>query len=506
MAISLSCGLGSRDNLQRTFAQRYASDGTPRGGVLQVGATPTANNHYDPTVAMDVNGNFVITWSFYQTNFAEVLYAQRFNAMGESQGEDFRVTTTADGGRYISSVAMDINGNFVIAWTDNGSRGGYGIRARRYTSDGTSQGTEFRINKVANGEQKQVSVAMTASGNFVIAWVNYGGGNDIYARRFMANGTPQGDEFLVNTTTTDDQDSSRVAMDADGGIVIVWTNYSRTNGGRDVYARRFAADGSGQGAEFRVNPLKQSQQEHPSVAMNGNGNFVIVWTDARATVNSNSDWDVYAQRFVNGISLAPDADAYVQGASTTRATNYGAATEMQVKRTYNVNTGRGRRGFLRFDTSSVTGDITNARLRLYARLSDPGLPPTPMIVQKVMDTAWEELGVTWDTQPIVESPTALAQITVADAKGQYYEFDLTEFIRADARRAGVPLAYASSTWSGRAQAARSIQSSTRKRRRIIVRNSSSSNKPSRHKVAAATDETRKSRASIKARLFPFHAR
>jgi hypothetical protein len=55
-------------------------------------------------------------------------------------------------------------------------------------------------------------------------------------------------------------------------------------------------------------------------------------------------------------TLAPVADAWVQGADAFRNTNYGASTEMQIKRTLNPGAGRGRRGFLRFDTSGVTGE------------------------------------------------------------------------------------------------------------------------------------------------------
>jgi hypothetical protein len=135
------------------------------------------------------------------------------------------------------------------------------------------------------------------------------------------------------------------------------------------------------------------------------------------------------------VALTPAADTWVQGADAFRNTNYGLTAEMQVKRTLNPGAGRGRRGFLRFDTASVAGEVTRARLRIYARLTDANLPATPMIVQKVIDTAWSETAMTWNNQPAVESFNALSQIVVAGASGQYYEFDLTDFIRAE-RAAG----------------------------------------------------------------------
>jgi hypothetical protein len=135
------------------------------------------------------------------------------------------------------------------------------------------------------------------------------------------------------------------------------------------------------------------------------------------------------------LRIAPVADTYVQGATTSRDTNYGATAEMQVKRTLNPGSGRGRRGFLKFDMSNVVGAVRSARLRVFARLTDPSLPQTRMIVQKVTDTAWDEMTMTWNNQPDVASPDALAQITVAGAAGQYYEFDLTAFLQQE-RAAG----------------------------------------------------------------------
>jgi hypothetical protein len=134
-------------------------------------------------------------------------------------------------------------------------------------------------------------------------------------------------------------------------------------------------------------------------------------------------------------AFTPVADAYAQGADAFRNTNYGASTEMQVKRTLNPGSGRGRRAFLKFDLSSVTGAITSAKLRVFARLTDAALQPTPMIAQGVADTAWSEATITWNNQPGVVSPAALASITVAGAAGQWYEIDLTNYVNQE-RAAG----------------------------------------------------------------------
>lgn len=167
------------------------------------------------------------------------------------------------------------------------------------------------------------------------------------------------------------------------------------------------------------------------VGIASGGVITATATDAQGNTSEFSACRAVTNSGGNTTTLTPSADAWVQGADAFLNTNYGADTQLQVKRTLNPGSGRGRRGFLRFDTSALAGNITSARLRIFARLTDANLPPTGMIIQKVTDTLWDELGVTWNNQPVVASPNALAQITVAGAVGQYYEFDLTAFIQQE---------------------------------------------------------------------------
>lgn len=134
------------------------------------------------------------------------------------------------------------------------------------------------------------------------------------------------------------------------------------------------------------------------------------------------------------VTLTPTADTYVVGADANRNTNYGAGVEMQVKRTLNPGAGRGRRMYLKFDLAGVTTSVRGARLRLFAHLSDSSLANVPLRIQKVADagTFWDEMTMTWNTQPDVASPNPIANdVLVLDSTGRYYEYDLTSFIQAE---------------------------------------------------------------------------
>ena len=66
-------------------------------------------------------------------------------------------------------------------------------------------------------------------------------------------------------------------------------------GNRDIYAQRFARDGTPSGYNFKVNDDPQSaNQYYPSVSMAHTGQFVITWEDWR-----NGNPDIYIQCFTN---------------------------------------------------------------------------------------------------------------------------------------------------------------------------------------------------------------
>jgi hypothetical protein len=188
------------------FAQRYNSAGAPLGAFFQVN-TFTTSDQLIPAVAMDADGDFVIVWdSFEQDGSYYGVYAQRYNAAGVPQGSEFRVNTRTSADQFDASVAMDADGDFVITWTSDYQDGSYfGVYAQRYNAAGTKQGGEFRVNTTTADEQFEPAVAMDAAGDFVIAWTSYDQDGDYYgayAQRYNAAGVAQGNEFRVNTYNT----------------------------------------------------------------------------------------------------------------------------------------------------------------------------------------------------------------------------------------------------------------------------------------------------------------
>jgi hypothetical protein len=97
---------------------------------------------------------------------------------------------------------------------------------------------------------------MDADGDFVIAWQSFaqdGSNYGVYAQRYNAAAVPQGTEFRVNTHVSDRQESPSVAMDGQGNFAVLWQSNLQDGAQRGVYGQAYNAAGIAQGGEFRVN-------------------------------------------------------------------------------------------------------------------------------------------------------------------------------------------------------------------------------------------------------------
>lgn len=288
------------------FAQRFRADGSAAGGEFQVNSLAAANQQYS-TVSMDPDGDFVITWSTLANEVDNLgVFARRYNAAGVPQGEEFRVSPDNPAFQRLSVSALDGDGNLVVAWSELDPAGGddaaSNVRARLFNADGVALGPAFQVNSTTGDLQRQASVARNERGQFVVVWRSReqdGDTDGVFARVYAADGTPLTGELQINQSTTGQQIRATVAMAPSGEFVVTWYNQLIGDSGgaivpREVYARRFAADGTPLGDEFRVNTTTAGDQRFPSIAMNQAGDFVVAWASFQ---QDTSDWGIYAQAF-----------------------------------------------------------------------------------------------------------------------------------------------------------------------------------------------------------------
>ena len=226
--------------------QRQLLSASAVGDEQQVNTFTTGNQQTNLTgqggsMAMDSVENYVIVWSSAaRDGSGSGVYAQRYSAAGVAQGGEFQVNTTTTSDQTNATVAMNASGAFVVTWTNTGQDGSdTGIHAQIYSSAGVVQGANLLVNTTTTGNPFNSTVAIDTAENFVAAWVSAGqdgGGNGIYAKRFDSAGAVQVSEFRVNTTTANDQANSTIAMDSTGNCVVVWQSNLQDGSGNSIYA------------------------------------------------------------------------------------------------------------------------------------------------------------------------------------------------------------------------------------------------------------------------------
>ena len=91
--------------------------------------------------------------------------------LGIGQWDDIQVNVYTDFDQYLSSIASESDGDFVVVWQDVVQDGGYdGIFARRFSSAGQPLTLELAINGATVGPQRGPAVAMDGDGDFVVSW------------------------------------------------------------------------------------------------------------------------------------------------------------------------------------------------------------------------------------------------------------------------------------------------------------------------------------------------
>ncbi|MCU0429182.1 MAG: cadherin domain-containing protein [Cytophagaceae bacterium] len=347
-----------RDNSQGDYGiygRRYTSAGV---GTSEIKIhSYNFNDQTEPSIAMDNEGDFVVTWqSGFQDGSGDGIYAQRFDINFAPQGPEFRVNTTTTGSQINSDIAMDSNGDFVVVWQSE-----TGVYGQRYNANGMAQGSEFAVSTIASASQPDV--AMDSDGDFVVAWqmdAQDGSGMGVYAQRYDANGTAQGSSFLVNTYTTSDQKNPSVAMDGDGDFVITWQSLDQDGNLDGIYGTRFNAGGTVVIPEFQVSTYTLGAQDLPSVAMNEYGDHAVIW-QSFGQASPTPHGSIHAQRYIQNLSPTISNQTFSVAENSSNGATVGTvvASDANLGQTLSYAITAGNTGSL-FAINGSTGQITVA--------------------------------------------------------------------------------------------------------------------------------------------------
>jgi hypothetical protein len=279
------------------YARCFRAGGAPVGPEFRVNISQADVDNWTPAVAISSTGDFVIAWVAIRGNNCDVV-ARRFDREGQALTEEFQINeSTSNRGQSMPAMAMDSAGRFVVVWTD-WSEGCYSgkshVMGRVFESDGTPTGGDFAVSDNTNADW--ADVGMDSSGRFVVAWIRMGDtysrpyGEYIMFRRYDADGTPDGGVVQVTEDLNSRWYGPSVAVDASGEFVVTWAIGPFPY---DIVAQHFSSDAIAVTEPYMVNTCLQGNQGHPRVAGHGQGEYLIIW-DSQGQDGSCSG--VYGQR------------------------------------------------------------------------------------------------------------------------------------------------------------------------------------------------------------------
>src|SRR5262249_52097539 len=268
-------------------------------------------NEHDADVAMDANGNFVVSYTLDTSSTNQDILAVRYNSAGGRIGFLHQLAQrTGDHNETRSTVAMSPDGRTDLVYqTELQSGGGDGItfNLARYDQSGNliadapiNQGSPGFLLKVGGFNP---SIAMDNAGNAVVAYqvFDHGFGTapfpdlNVHSFRLSSSGTFVGSSsktmnFSGNETPTVRNNVPSVALSPSGGAyVVAWdADFTKRGGAQTVEVAEVT--GSDVLNFASILPASPSNFQ-PAVSIAGNGQYLLTY-DA---VDSADNKDVHGR-------------------------------------------------------------------------------------------------------------------------------------------------------------------------------------------------------------------
>ncbi|MBQ6827187.1 MAG: trypsin-like serine protease, partial [Thermoguttaceae bacterium] len=224
-------------------------------------------------------------------------------------------------------------------------------------------------------DPRQASVAIDDRGEFDVVWdmITDGeeedGSRDVYMAKYAFNGgqmkiNGKTEAERVNIETDKDQQYAAVAMDADGDVVVVWESYDQDGSGWGVYGRRFMTDGSSFGYSNTIQKLTfgevlNVQGDKLTLAgnINGAGFEVRVNFDVDLTVEMKKNAENIEKALIENINKALKAQGKaIEVTENDIAVAVTAAAEISIEFKGVLSA-----TFVDLMTASWTGEKVNAK-------------------------------------------------------------------------------------------------------------------------------------------------
>jgi hypothetical protein len=254
---------------------------------LSAGGTSGVNwKHITPDVGLDDKGDAVVVWAadpdgngFYNISYrvvsptGTILGSGSANASSDGQQINPKVAVDPDGAPTSTTAVA-----FTVVWEDIQGTAAATVKAAGFTGTAT-KAYEVTVN-AAGGSQHRPDVGVSASGDATIVWDEDTDGNGYYnvglVRLARANGAVTLSRRSANTFGDGQQEHPAIAVNYNGDFVVAWeSDHTGTNG---VWARSFTVDGTGSAAEVQLS--SGTGASSPTVGIDDQRDAVVGWSVA----------------------------------------------------------------------------------------------------------------------------------------------------------------------------------------------------------------------------------
>lgn len=276
------------------YVQKYSPAGEKLWSEADVRLSQATGNQNLPQIAADGFGGLLVTWQGYASGNSDI-FAQRLDARGALLwGENGLVVCQAAAGQFAPELVNDSAGGAIITWHDYRSGSGEDIYAQRVNAAGTPLWQPDGLPVcAAAGTQWYPKIASDGAGGAIIAWSDGRSGaadNNIFGQRLDANGQALWEKDGLSICSAAQNQERPIILPVNDGFVLAWHDSRKSN--VDIFAQKIDLAGKPlwtvDGVAVTTAPFTQDE---PRLADDGVGGVVLAWDDGR-----EEETAIFAQR------------------------------------------------------------------------------------------------------------------------------------------------------------------------------------------------------------------
>jgi hypothetical protein len=272
------------------FGRRFSADGVALTGEVQLSASG-ADGSYSFTQRSGSTGRLIFAYE----NDGEIQGRSFNSATLAAQNNEARLNTTLPGTPASIGFQNLSNNNLLLRFeSPEGGTNGTEIRNRVFSVDSSGNlnpvsiggsSNDYLVNTTTAGDQTGVRSSRLADSRILEVWQSTdtgdGSGRTIRARFMASDGTPSGSDFVLNTTTEDNQRSPSILGFNDGRRLVWWHSFE--NGTTDTIRGRWVDHNGALGAsDFVITTLPDTSVPGFTLALLADQSVIAVYggTDA----------------------------------------------------------------------------------------------------------------------------------------------------------------------------------------------------------------------------------